>query len=222
MGELVRKIDEAKKELDSRIKLVGLEWPSTVRDLIETAYDNVAWSAVADAMMESGYALLGETLNVLIRNGVDVRPRRVVAAIVMCRRMGDEPTKALAPKPVDVVWVDEASNLAYPFDRHAGGFQSVASTMLNMLDFAKAGVSTQEFARSVSAATARLLDEGHLFNLIRYHAYGRPSPDGVFRADRIPSHLADEFARRRYPFPLEQLANRGEAYRVRKDADTQE
>lgn len=103
MGELVRKIDEAKKELDSRIKLVGLEWPSTVRDLIETAYDNVAWSAVADAMMESGYALLGETLNVLIRNGVDVRPRRVVAAIVMCRRMGDEPTKALAPKPVDVV-----------------------------------------------------------------------------------------------------------------------
>lgn len=68
-----------------------------------------------------------------------------------------------------------------------------------------------------------------MFNLIRFHAYGRfqepggvRPADGSFRVERIPTELSDEFRRRNFPFPIDQLANRGESYRVNKAADTQE
>lgn len=106
MATSAPKIVEPVKDRRARRGLLELAWPSSVRDLIGRAADSFAWGVAADEMMTGGLPMLGEALNVMIRNGVDVTPRRVEAAIVFCRRVGDEATRRLAPKPVEVVRVD--------------------------------------------------------------------------------------------------------------------
>lgn len=226
MAEYTRNNIEPKKDRAARRDLFALSWPSNrIAELVQAAVDNVGWGIVADELMANGQYLLGDTVNMLIRNGVTMTPRRFEHARVMCERVGDEAVKALRPVSENTFIVDHTGRVTPAFLRN---LQMLGRT-LRLPDANVWREGIRESLERRQEAEIRTIDDGHLFNAIRFRAYGRAfesaggtRSDGIFRVERIPAYLRDEFNRRAFPFQIEQLANRGESYRAVKAPDSQE
>lgn len=222
---------ESKREATARWRLCCMPWPANaIRNLITKAHDDVAWGVVADALIENGQPYLGEVVIATIRNGLTMTPLRFNRILHACRKIGDKAVESIIGPEVRrerervPVELEDGTIAMLPFSEDS--LRVAGSRFRGRMDsFRPTVIFLDEPHRVAEPPYVPAIDDSHLFNLIRFYAYGRgheDQGDGAFNVDRVPDPLVAEFNRRNFPFPISRLANRGEAYRTVGSDDTPE